>query len=174
MDIQWSHQDVIEDARNAFIKLSESDRLLVINIGKLEDAEAEYNRIQNGIDEVTSAIHRIPDLESLTLADRHFVEEARRLYNSYDDKVTYYVNFLNVGELLDAEIKIERLEKLEADPDAKALVEKIEFLLNKDLTDDDIDTVSGLRFEYESLDAESRKLINFGLIEELEMRIAEL
>ena len=174
VDIQWSHQNVIVDARNAFSQLNESDRLMVTNINKLEDAEAEYNRINDGINAVLTAINLIPELENLTLVEKQTVVDARNLYKSYDEKVTYYINQLALKKLINAETKIENLEKLEADQQAKALVEKIDRLLNKTLTEDDIEEVLGLREEYNLLSPESQKLISLSLIEELELRISEI
>ena len=109
--VQMSTRDAIEDARNAYTKISDSEKLLVDNLAKLEAVEAEFKRIENGINEVYSAIHRIPALDQLTLADKHLVEEARRMYDASDVRVKHYINYMNIGDLLNAEIKIEKLEK---------------------------------------------------------------
>ena len=108
--VQMSTREAIEDARNAYTKISDSEKLLVDNLAKLEAVEAELKRIEDGINEVYSAIHRIPDLKDLTLADRHLVEEARRMYDAADVRVQHYINHMNIGDLLNAEIKIEKLE----------------------------------------------------------------
>ena len=55
-DIEWSHQNALIDARNAYNKISDDEKLLVDNLVKLEEAEAEYNRINNGINEVYQKI----------------------------------------------------------------------------------------------------------------------
>lgn len=175
IDIQYSHEDVIIDARNAFNKLNPDDKLLVLNITKLEEAEAEYKRIEDGINEVITAIHQIPALEDITIADRDVILEARRVYNSHDSKVTHYVNYINVGELLNAEIKLEKLERLETDAEAKALVEKIDALAKKGITLEDKDAVVELRNIYDSLEPDSqRAIINIHLLREMEEKIKEL
>ena len=112
IDITWGHGNDLVDARNAFDKISDNEKLLVSNIAKLEQAEVEYNRINNGINEVISAIHRIPDLNEITLDHEQIIIEARNLYNSYDEKVTYYVNQMNVSRLLNAESRIEELKNI--------------------------------------------------------------
>ena len=109
--VQWSHRGALEDIVNAYNKISDDEKLLVDNLDKLQTVGAEWRRIDNGINEIYSAIHRIPALENLTLADKHIVEEARRIYDSYDEKVQHYINNMNIGDLLNAEIKIEKLEK---------------------------------------------------------------
>lgn len=175
VDVQWSHEDAIEDARNAFNKLSSEDKLLVSNIKKLEDAEAEFKRIDDGINEVITAIHRIPELEKLTLADKQIVVDARNAYDSADEKITYYVDYLSVKDLLDAEIKMEKLEKLETSAEAKALVERIDALAKKGVTLDDKDEVIELRNAYDSLTPDLQTaIINKHLLFEFEEQIKEL
>ena len=110
-NVQMSTREAIEDARNAYTKISDSEKLLVDNLAKLEAVEAEFKRIENSINEVCSAIHRIPALDELTLDDKHLVEEARRMYDASDERVKHYINYINIGDLLNAEIKIEKLEK---------------------------------------------------------------
>ena len=110
-NVQMSTREAIEDARNAYTKISDSEKLLVDNLAKLEAVEAEFKRIENGINEVCSAIHRIPALDELTLNDKHLVEEARRMYDASDERVKNHINYINIGDLLNAEIKIEKLEK---------------------------------------------------------------
>ena len=113
VDITWGHGDKLTDIKNAYIKINDDEKQLIDSnsLSKLQDALTEYDRINNGINEVISAIHRIPAIEELTLDDEQLVIEARRLYESHDEKVTYYVNYMNGSHLLEAEAKIEELKK---------------------------------------------------------------
>lgn len=85
----------VKYARSAFRTLSPSDQLLVINIDKLDKAEAEWKRIDNGIKYVTGEIDKIPSIESLTLKDKHLVSNARLAYDNANKKITYHVNYIN-------------------------------------------------------------------------------
>lgn len=109
-DIHYSSEGDVKYARSAFRTLSPSDQLLVINIDKLDKAEAEWKRIDNGIKYVTGEIDKIPSIESLTLKDKHLVSNARVAYDNADKKITYHVNYINYDILEKAEAKINELE----------------------------------------------------------------
>lgn len=73
-----------------------------------------------------------------------------------------------------AEIKIEKLEKLRNESEANDLAQKLEYLMNTELTLEDKDDILGLRDDYYKLSSDSRELIDFGLIQRLEIRISKL
>ena len=159
VDIDWKHNTEINDARDSFNALSHDNQALVTNSSKLDSAEAEWNRINDGINEVITAIHKIPALEDITVADKDVVVEARRVYDSHNEKVTYYVNQINSVDLINAEIKMEKLEGLLNDAEANSLVQRIDALSKKEITLADKDTVIELRNDYYALAPEDRKSV---------------
>lgn len=110
-NVTWSNEDAIVDARNAFIKIGEVEQLKVDNITKLEKVEAEFKRIDDGIDRLITLINNIPTINELKLSDEHLVTEALNLYNSSDEKITYYVDMMTKSKLVDAKNRIEELRK---------------------------------------------------------------
>lgn len=173
-ELTYVYEETIHYARFLFNRLNASDQALITNISKLEESEAEWKKIKSETDKVTTVIGNIPSLDNLTLNDKPLVVEARKAYDSADHKVQEYVFELNYAQLANAEIKIEKLEKLQNDSAAKALYQKIEDLMNTELTFHDKEDVLGLRDDYYKLSSGSRELIDFSLIEKLEMRLSKL
>lgn len=117
--IDWSHENAIVDARNAYNKLSEEDKLLVDNLQTLENAETEYARVRNAINEIITAIEKIPAIEELSIGDKQTVADARNLYDSSEEKVSaYFIRTNSLKKLLDAEAKIKTLEAEVAPPNS--------------------------------------------------------
>lgn len=109
--IDWSHENAIVDARNAYNKLSEEDKLLVNNLQTLENAETEYARVREAINKIVTAIEKIPAIDDLSIGDKQTVADARNLYDSSEEKVaSYFVRTNSIKKLLEAEAKIKTLE----------------------------------------------------------------
>ena len=122
-DVEFSDRDAIEHARDCYNALNSDEQQGVTNLDKLVQAEAEYKRIKDGIDKLLTAIHQIPDLEDLTLEDEDKVVAARSLYDSSDEKITYYVDHIKgeYSKLVNSEDKITKLKaELTPGPDVDA------------------------------------------------------
>lgn len=172
--LTYIYEETINYARFLFNRLTPEEQKLITNISKLTNAEKEWKRLKDEKDKVTASISKIPSLENLTLNDKTLVVEARNIFDSAENRIKEHVFILNFPDLVKAEIKIEKLEKLRNESEANDLAQKLEYLMNTELTLEDKDDILGLRDDYYKLSSDSRELIDFGLIQRLEIRISKL
>lgn len=108
-NIHYSNEGDVKYARSAFKMLTPAEQLHVLNIDKLNEVEAEWKRIDNGIKHVKAEIDKIPAIEKLTIKHKYLVDNARKAYDSSDKKITYHIDYMNYDHLVKAEEKLSQL-----------------------------------------------------------------
>ena len=112
-NIQLSEEKNLIDIRNAITKIGAENQISHDLMTKVENAEKEIKRLEEDINQVMSAIHRLPEIDEITLDDEEQILEAKALYDSKDERVTHFINNSSfISKLLDALIKIDDLKNL--------------------------------------------------------------
>ncbi|MBQ3421617.1 MAG: SH3 domain-containing protein, partial [Romboutsia sp.] len=113
INIELRHRNNLKDIRNAITKIGAENQISPELMTKVENAEKEIKRLEEDINQVISAIHRLPEIDEITLDDEEQILEAKALYDSKDDRVTHFVNNSSfISKLEDALIKINDLKNL--------------------------------------------------------------
>ena len=159
-------KEAVENAREAYDALSETQQDLVTNYDLLEKAEEDLKKAeqdaadQAAADEVIEKINNLPD--DITLDNENAINEAREAYNNLTEEQQALVT--NENKLKKAE---EDLASLQNQPDqgddsgqeaVNAVIEKIEGL-PEDITLADEAAVKEAREAYDSLTPDQKALV---------------
>ena len=180
-----SDKDAVDEARNAYEALSDAQKALVINLTKLEDAEATLTQLKKEAEEKAKAdqaaadtvIRQIAALNVQSLSDETIVVTARNAYNHLtDDQKALVTNLaaLEAAETKIAELKEEANRKEQDDKNKAEAVQTLIADLNVQSLSDK-DAVDEARNAYEALsDAQKALVINFSKLLDAEAHIKAL
>ena len=146
--------DKIKAAREAYNKLSATDKDRVSNYAKLTAAEEAYAKLlDKAVDELEKAINA---LGNVTLDSKEKIEAARKAYDAlpyaYKQKVENYT------KLADAEKAYEELKKADDSKKAAAVEELIDKLDENSFTFEE--DVKAAKAAYDKLSADQKKLVD--------------
>jgi len=116
-DISTADKDAIDEAREAYEKLSPDQKAAVDkdDLDKLEEAEEKYAEEKDKEDTaaanaVTSAINKLPSADNVKLSDKDAIEAARKAYNSLTADQKKKVSAATLKKLTDAEAALKKLQ----------------------------------------------------------------
>ena len=170
-DIELSDRAAIEAARAAYEALSDEAKALVENYDDLVAAEAKLAELQEQFDEqqatqVDGVIAGLPELESIGLANKAAIEEARAAYEALTAEQKKYVTHLAALEA--AETRIADLETAQA---VVALIDQIDGTI----TLDSEDAITAARDAYDRASAFAQSQVgNYDELVAAESRLQEL
>ena len=174
-DVNLDSGEKIEAARDAYDKLTETQKGYVTNYTDLTAAETKLADLK-AMDAVETKIEALPSVEELTLADREAVEEARNAYTGLTEEQKAMVSEKALETLADLE---KRIAELTDDKDAAERVEQEISSLPavENLTLDDAGAVDMAQAHYDALTEAQKTLVSAEAKDKLDAaaeKIAEL
>ena len=178
-DLTLDNLEVVNNAKEAYKKLSDEAKELVTNYNTLETLinklEELKQAVQAKINEVINAINNLPSAENLKLSDKESVNNVIALYNNLSATEKELVT--NTSKLEALELKILELEKIENDKaNAQVIIDQINSLPNvSEVTIEDKTKVDEARGAYNNLAEDVKQYVtNITKLENLEKRVVEL
>ena len=170
-NINKNDKEKIESIRDKYDAISIRNNLRVTNLNVLIAAEKELERSINAVNAIESLIKSIPETSKITLSDKTLIEKVRAEYEALLLKDKNAVDSQYYKVLVEAEDTIKNLEK---SSQVKSVNDKINSLMDKELTLDDKSLVQEIRMLYDNLHISLKEAVNVSMIEEFEMKIDEL
>ncbi len=154
----------VDAAKATYDALGEEERALVTNVEKLNSLIAKLNELESA--PVIAMIEALPTLETVTLADKAAVEDARAAYNGLSDSAK--VKVTNVNKLILLENK---LIDLEAEP----VLEMIDALPEVyEITTSDEENIKAAKAAYDNLSEAAKAKVSTEQVEKLKALVEAL
>ena len=180
-NLKLTDKTTIQNVREKYENLANSEKKLISNISKLEELEQkilELEQIEINKSEaqvIINLINALPIISDVTLKDKTKIEEARLAYNNLSNDAKEYVN--NINKLESLEQKVQQLEKEELyKSEAQVVIGLINALpITSQVTLNDKTKIDEARNAYNNLSNDAKKYItNLAKLENLEKRIDEI
>lgn len=173
-DIRLEDESKIQEAIAAYEKLNATQKTMVSNLSKLENAKNQLNALkeealanQRAAQAVIDKINAIPN--EIILDNKSVIVSIRESYDNLTSDQKSLIDASILNKLTDAEGEIARLEKVEMDTQAAEAVRSLimELPIASNLELDDETAVNAAREAYDRLTADQKNLLDPTIIQTL-------
>ncbi len=163
-NVTVADRESVDAAKAAYDALGEEEKALVTNVEKLNSLIAKLNELESS--PVIAMIEALPTLETVTLADKAAVEDARAAYDGLSDSAK--VKVTNVNKLILLESK---LIDLEAEP-VLAMIDALPEVSN--ITSADEENIKAAKAAYDNLSEAAKEKVSAEQTEKLNALVEAL